>query len=56
MGRLQSYLGNNDLAQKQLDQAFDLFKRYEEIELPARRMHTVKHLATWLKSVTQATS
>ena len=29
MGRLQSYLGNNDLAQKQLNQAFDLFKRYE---------------------------
>jgi CHAT domain-containing protein len=29
IGRLHSYLGNNDLAQKQLDQAFDLFKRYE---------------------------
>jgi CHAT domain-containing protein/tetratricopeptide (TPR) repeat protein len=29
MGRLQSYLGNNDLAQKQLNQAFDLFKRHE---------------------------
>ena len=29
MGRLQSYLGNNDLAQKQLKQAFDLFKRNE---------------------------
>jgi len=29
MGRLRSYLGNNDLAQKQLNQAFDLFKRYE---------------------------
>jgi CHAT domain-containing protein/tetratricopeptide (TPR) repeat protein len=29
MGRLQSYLGNNDLAQKQLTQSLDLFKRYE---------------------------
>jgi CHAT domain-containing protein/tetratricopeptide (TPR) repeat protein len=29
MGRLQSYLGNNVLAQKQLNQAIDLFKRYK---------------------------
>jgi CHAT domain-containing protein len=29
MGRLQSYLGNNDLAEKQLTQSLDLFKRYE---------------------------
>lgn len=29
MGRLQSYLGNNDLAQAQLKQALNLFKRYE---------------------------
>jgi CHAT domain-containing protein/tetratricopeptide (TPR) repeat protein len=29
MGRLQSYLGHNDLAQKQLRQAFDLFERHE---------------------------
>jgi CHAT domain-containing protein len=29
MGRLQCYLGNNDLAQKQLTQSLDLFKRYE---------------------------
>jgi len=29
MGRLQSYFGNNDLAQKQLTQSLDLFKRYE---------------------------
>lgn len=29
LGRVQSYMGNNDLAQKHLAQAFDLFKRYE---------------------------
>jgi CHAT domain-containing protein len=29
MGRLQSYFGNNNLAQKQLTQSLDLFKRYE---------------------------
>jgi CHAT domain-containing protein len=29
MGRVQSYLGNNDLAQKQLSQSLALFKRYE---------------------------
>ena len=30
MGRLQSYLGDMDLAQKQLTQSLDLFKRHEE--------------------------
>jgi len=29
MGRLQSYLGNNDLAEKQVTQALDLLKRHE---------------------------
>lgn len=29
MGRLQSYLGNNDLAQKQLMESLDLFKQHE---------------------------
>jgi CHAT domain-containing protein/tetratricopeptide (TPR) repeat protein len=29
MGRLQSHLGNNDLAQKQLNKSLDLFKQHE---------------------------
>src|SRR5262249_7039946 len=30
MGRLQSYLGDNNLAQQQLTQSLDLFKRHED--------------------------
>jgi CHAT domain-containing protein len=53
MGRLQSSLGNNDLAERQVTQALDLFKRHEG-DRTASAMHLYGEALTSQAEVTYA--